>query len=282
MLFPLRPQTDEKSVIKTAADAECKFCKTAIPGKKLAKNFYICPSCGKHLQISPRDRLGLILDKGSFSELEQGLKSVNFLNFPGYSEKLEKAHKATGEDNALLCGTGTVANQPCAVFAMDSRFIMASMGSVVGEKLTRIFEYAADQRLPVIGFTASGGARMQEGIISLMQMAKVSGAVQRHSAAGNLYITVLTNPTTGGVTASFAMQGDIILAEPEALVGFAGRRVVEQTTGTALPNNFQSAEFVYEHGFIDAIVPRDQLRGTLGTLLRQHARTVIGEYYDTI
>jgi acetyl-CoA carboxylase carboxyl transferase subunit beta len=157
---------------------------------------------------------------------------------------------------------------------MDPKFIMASMGSVVGEKITRLFEYATEHHLPVIGFTASGGARMQEGIISLMQMAKVSGAVKNHSNAGLLYITVLTDPTTGGVTASFAMQGDIILAEPGALVGFAGRRVVEQTTKSALPDNFQSAEFVLEHGFIDAIVPRGKMRDTLAELLHMHKRSV--------
>ena len=172
----------------------------------------------------------------------------------------------------MICGYATVGGHPCAIFVMDARFMMASMGSVVGEKITRTFEYATEYGLPVIGFTASGGARMQEGIISLMQMAKCSAAVKKHSTEGNLYITVLTDPTTGGVTASFAMQGDITLAEPNALVGFAGRRVVEQTTKSQLPDNFQSAEFILEHGFADAIVPREELIDTLSTILKLHRK----------
>ncbi len=255
----------------------CSFCKAELSASTLSGNLYICPECGKYLQITPRERIALVTDKGSFSELARGLKSVNFLDFPGYSEKLEKAEKTTGEDNAVLCGAAKIEGMPCAVFVMDSRFIMASMGSVVGEKITRTFEYAEKKHLPVIGFAASGGARMQEGILSLMQMAKVSAAVGKHSSSGNLYISVLTNPTTGGVTASFAMQGDIILAEPGATVGFAGRRVVEQTTKTTLPSNFQSAEFVCEHGFIDKIVPRNEQRSILATLLRQHSIRFTGE-----
>ncbi|MBQ9696516.1 MAG: acetyl-CoA carboxylase carboxyl transferase subunit beta, partial [Oscillospiraceae bacterium] len=189
-----------------------------------------------------------------------------------YSEKLEKARATTKEEDAGVCGIANVCGTECAVFLMDSRFMMASMGSVVGEKITRTFEYATEHGLPVVGFTASGGARMQEGVISLMQMAKVSGAVKNHSNAGLLYITVLTDPTTGGVTASFAMQGDVILAEPKALVGFAGRRVVEQTTKSELPSNFQSAEFLLDHGFVDAIVPRSELRDTLAELLSIHKK----------
>lgn len=192
------------------------------------------------------------------------------MDFPGYKEKLDKAMSATDENDAVICGTAKINCQECAIFVMDSRFMMASMGSVVGEKITKTFETAIEKKLPVIGFTASGGARMQEGIISLMQMAKVSGAVKKHSEAGLLYITVLTDPTTGGVTASFAMQGDILLTEPKALIGFAGRRVVEQTTKTELPSNFQTAEFLLEHGFIDSIVERPQLKETLGTLLKIH------------
>lgn len=270
--FSSKPKNNEKEMIKNAPEGavECRFCKGQIPGKTLAKNYYVCPECGKPLPIPPRSRMAVLADKGSFSEFSWGLRSVDFLEFPGYKEKLEKAERVTGEKNAVLCGTAKIDGHPCVIFIMDSRFMMASMGSVVGEKLTRTFEYATAHRLPVIGFAASGGARMQEGILSLMQMAKVSAAVGRHSEGGNLYISVLTNPTTGGVTASFAMQGDIILAEPYATVGFAGRRVVEQTTKTALPDNFQSAEFVYEHGFIDRIVPREALRDTLATLLLGH------------
>ena len=208
--------------------------------------------------------------RGSFQELDADVTSVDFLSFPGYAEKLEKARKTTGENEAVLCGTAAIGGMFCATFVMDSSFIMASMGSAVGEKITRLFEFALAQRLPVIGFTASGGARMQEGVVSLMQMAKCSGAVKRHSEAGLLYIAVLTDPTTGGVTASFAMQADIILAEPNALIGFAGRRVVEQTTGSQLPGNFQRAEFLCEHGFVDAVIERRALPVTLGNLLYLH------------
>jgi acetyl-CoA carboxylase carboxyl transferase subunit beta len=252
----------------------CKKCSHEATAYDLHQNSYVCPECGYHFRLGARERVQLLTDKNSFHELFRGLTSQDFLQFPNYQEKLDKATKNTGEEEAVICGVASIAHNEFAVFVMDPKFIMASMGSVVGEKITRLFEYATEHHLPVIGFTASGGARMQEGIISLMQMAKVSGAVKNHSNAGLLYITVLTDPTTGGVTASFAMQGDIILAEPGALVGFAGRRVVEQTTKSALPDNFQSAEFVLEHGFIDAIVPRGKMRDTLAELLHMHKRSV--------
>lgn len=251
----------------------CKKCSFEENAKSLIKNHYICPSCGFYYRLSARDRISLLADKKSFKELDNTLVSKDFLEFPGYQEKLDKSKKTTKENDAVVCGTLKLEGTKCAVFVMDSRFMMASMGSVVGEKITRLFEYATEHKLPVIGFTASGGARMQEGVISLMQMAKVSGAVKNHSNAGLLYITVLTDPTTGGVTASFAMLGDIILAEPKALVGFAGRRVVEQTTKSQLPDNFQSAEFLLEHGFVDAIVSRPELRDTLSHLLTIHKRS---------
>lgn len=253
---------------------KCKKCSFEETAKNLIKNHYICPSCGFYYRLSSRDRITLLADKKSFHELDSSLTSKDFLEFPGYQEKLDKAQNSTKEHDAVVCGTMTMDGTECAVFVMDSRFMMASMGSVVGEKITRLFEYATVHQLPVIGFTASGGARMQEGVISLMQMAKVSGAVKNHSNAGLLYITVLTDPTTGGVTASFAMLGDVILAEPKALVGFAGRRVVEQTTKSQLPDNFQSAEFLLEHGFVDAIVPRPELRDALLHLLSIHKRSV--------
>ena len=253
--------------------AVCRACKAETPVKALRATNWLCPSCGKYIRVGGRRRLDWIVDRGSFRELFTGLESKDFLNFPGYAKKLEDAKKTLGESDAVVCGTAQIDGHKCAVFSMNPDFIMASMGSVVGEKITRTFEYAAEHALPVVGFTASGGARMQEGIVSLMQMAKVSAAVKRHSNAGGLYITVLTDPTTGGVTASFAMQGDIILAEPGALVGFAGRRVVEQTTKSKLPDNFQSAEFLEEHGFVDAIVKREDLKKTLGLLLRQHERS---------
>ena len=251
----------------------CTACKAEFPKKQLKKANMICPSCGKHLRMDARSRISATVDAGSFQELCTGLKSEDFFSFPGYTEKLERAQKATGEDEAVVCGKARIGGEECALFVMDSNFIMASMGSVVGEKITRLFEYAAEHSLPVVGFTASGGARMQEGMISLMQMAKTAGAVKLHSNAGNLYITVLCDPTTGGVTASFAMLGDILLAEPGALVGFAGRRVVEQTTRTKLPDNFQKAEFLLEHGFIDAIIPRNDLPTVLGNLLKMHKKT---------
>lgn len=248
----------------------CAGCKEEILKRKLLKNSMVCPLCGKYFRLSAKDRIRLTFDDGSFKEMFANIESEDFLDFPKYSEKLNDAMNKTGEKEAVVCGTAKIDGNLCAVFAMNPYFIMASMGSVVGEKITRIFEYAYQNRLPVIGFTASGGARMQEGVISLMQMAKVSGAVKMHGSAGNLYITVLTDPTTGGVTASFAMQGDIILAEPGSLVGFAGKRVIEQTTRTKLPENFQSAEFLLSHGFVDAVVERKDMRKTLSTLLSQH------------
>lgn len=249
----------------------CPVCKSIETKRKIAKNKMVCPTCGNHFRIGARTRIKVLCDKGTFEELITELSTNDPLNFPGYDAKLESGRMGSGEDEAVICGRGAFRGQACALFFMDPQFMMGSMGSVVGEKLARLFEYAANENLPVVGFTSSGGARMQEGILSLMQMAKVSGAVDYHSKRGGLYITVLTDPTTGGVTASFAMLGDIILSEPNATIGFAGRRVIEQTTKKKLPDGFQKAEFVLEHGFVDAIIPRTQLRDTLSTLLRQHA-----------
>lgn len=275
MLLFQKTEAGVKRLAKSAdrRAAVCTRCKMELPLAKMIKNYYVCPECGAYQRIPARDRIEMLSDEGAFHEMASNLTSVDFLSFPGYSEKLEKAKKTLKENEAVICGHTKIGGLRCAIFAMDARFIMASMGSVVGEKITRTFEYATENGLPVVGFTASGGARMQEGIISLMQMAKCSAAVKRHSDAGNLYITVLTDPTTGGVTASFAMQGDIIIAEPNALVGFAGRRVVEQTTGSKLPDNFQSAEFLYEHGFVDSIAERRELSRILSTLLAQHRRS---------
>ena len=190
---------------------KCSTCGNETTDVDLKENFMVCPKCGKYMRVGARDRIAMVTDEGSFKELFKKYKSMDFMDFPGYKDKLDKATAATGENDAVICGTAKINGQECAIFVMDSRFMMASMGSVVGEKITKTFETAIEKKLPVIGFTASGGARMQEGIISLMQMAKVSGAVKKHSEAGLLYITVLTDPTTGGVTASFAMQGDILL-----------------------------------------------------------------------
>ncbi|MCR8967891.1 acetyl-CoA carboxylase, carboxyltransferase subunit beta [Streptococcus zalophi] len=249
--------------------AKCPSCKHMIYQKDLglAK---ICPRCSYNFRISAKERLHLIVDEASFEEMFTGFETKDPLKFPHYKEKLEQVRTSTGLDEAVLTGIAEIKSQKVALAIMDSHFIMASMGTIVGEKMTRLFEYATKEWLPVVVFTASGGARMQEGIMSLMQMAKVSGAVKRHSNAGLFYLTVLTDPTTGGVTASFAMQGDIIIAEPQALVGFAGRRVIESTVRETLPDDFQKAEFLLEHGFIDSIVKRTELREVIAKLIMFH------------
>ena len=276
-MFPFfnKPESGMKTLIKSAAGrpkVKCSACESKFEAVDMAKNSFICPKCGKYMRIAPRDRIAMICDKDSFKEIAGNITSKDFIAFPGYADKLKKAMDQTGENEAVVCGQAKIGGRKCVIFVMDSRFIMASMGSVVGERITRAFEYATENRLPIIGFTASGGARMQEGIVSLMQMAKTSGAAKRHANGSNLYVTVLTDPTTGGVTASFAMLGDIIFAEPKALVGFAGRRVVEQTTKTKLPDNFQSAEFLFDHGFVDNIVDRRELREVLIRTLALHDR----------
>ena len=230
----------------------------------------VCPSCGYHARLSAPERISQIADNFTFIEYDKHMKSLDPLQFEGYQEKVYQLRRKTGLREAVLTGECTIMGQPCCIGVMDTRFMMASMGSVVGEKITRLFERATEQKLPVVLFTASGGARMQEGMLSLIQMAKTSGAVGRHSAAGLLYLTVITYPTTGGVTASFASLGDIILAEPKAVVGFAGRRVIEGTIRQRLPEDFQSAEFALAHGFVDMIVERGALRRTIAQLLRLH------------
>lgn len=247
----------------------CPNCRKSIPLSRLWANQLVCP-CGYHFRMRARQRIRMTADKNSFCELFQDLKSENPLHFPGYREKLDTVRAACSEEEAVICGTARIGRQDCCLFAMDPAFMMGSMGTAVGEKITSLFEYAAQHRLPVVGFTVSGGARMQEGLLSLMQMAKTSAAVKRHSDAGLLYIAVLTDPTTGGVTASFAMEADITLAEPGALIGFAGSRVIEQTTRKSLPKDFQRAEFVLEHGFIDSIAARPQQRRLLSELLKMH------------
>lgn len=248
----------------------CKSCGEEIEYKDLLENNMICPHCGAYMRMSARERIAQIADSDTFSEFDKSIKSKNIINFPEYDDKLDKAEKASHLNEAVVCGTCTIRGCKTALFVMDSAFMMGSMGTVVGDKITRLFEYAKSKKLPVVGFTTSGGARMQEGIFSLMQMAKVSGAVRKHSDDGNLYITVLTDPTTGGVTASFAMLGDIIIAEPKALIGFAGQRVIQQTTGETLPEGFQRSEFQLEHGFVDMIEKRERLPFTIGRLLKMH------------
>ncbi|MDD4080780.1 MAG: acetyl-CoA carboxylase carboxyltransferase subunit beta [Eubacteriales bacterium] len=249
---------------------ECPQCRKTQELPALAQALFLCPRCGYHYKISARDRVGMTLDEGSFREMGVRIASKDPLSFPGYQEKLEQAQKLSGEREAVITGIGSILGQPCAFFTMEYQFMMGSMGAAAGEKLTRLFERALERRLPVVGYTISGGARVQEGILSLMQMAKVSGAVRRHADERLLYIAVLCDATTGGVAASFAMQADIILAETGALIGFAGPRVIEQTTRQKLPEGFQRAEFQLDKGFVGKIVKREDQRDLLGLLLRMH------------
>ena len=247
---------------------KCVKCNEILYTEELIENLYICPTCGYYQRINPRERLSMIIDSGSFEEWDHDLESDDPIDFPGYKEKLQRIREATNLDEAVITGTGLIHGKQVAIGVMASNFLMGSMGSVVGEKITRLIERATSNRLPLIIFICSGGARMQEGIVSLMQMAKTSAALKKHDEAGLLYISVLTDPTTGGVMASFAMLGDIILAEPGALIGFAGPRVIEQTIGQKLPEGFQSSEYLLEHGFIDKIVKRDNLKKVLSILIR--------------
>lgn len=278
LLSFLKPQNQLEEGGRSAApvqqdagepEKKCPNCRKEIPLSRLWAEQMVCP-CGHHFRVNARQRVRMIADRNTFRELDGNLRSKDPLHFPGYEEKLDTVRAASGEEEAVLCGTAEIGKQKCCLFVMDPYFMMGSMGSVVGEKITSLFEYAQEHRLPVVGFTVSGGARMQEGLVSLMQMARTSAAVKRHSDAGLLYTAVLTDPTTGGVTASFAMEADIILAEPGATVGFAGARVIEQTTKKTLPKGFQKAEFVLEHGFIDAIVPRKEQKKLLTELLKIH------------
>lgn len=249
---------------------KCPNCNTTHFQNILSKNLYVCPDCNFHHKMHSWSRIKITVDKGSFKEFDKKMKSIDPLGFPKYEEKLKVAIKNTGHNEGVMCGSAKIEKIPIVLIVMEPRFIMASMGSVVGEKITRAFEYAAENGIPVIAFCASGGARMQEGIFSLMQMAKTSAAVKKHSEKGLLYISILCHPTTGGVTASYAYLGDIIMAEPQALIGFAGPRVIEQTISQKLPEGFQRAEFLLEHGMLDKIVPRPMMRETLANILKIH------------
>ena len=251
---------------------KCPSCKTMLLSTDLKENQYVCQKCQHHFRLTARQRVEYTVDADSFVEFDKGMHSKNIIDFPDYGKKLKNARMQSGESESVICGTARIGGFPCGLCVMDSSFMMGSMGTVTGEKITRMFEYATEHGLPMVVFTVSGGARMQEGIMSLMQMAKTSGAVKRHSDSGLLYITVLTAPTTGGVTASFAMEGDIILAEPKALIGFAGPRVIEQTIRQRLPQGFQRAEFVQEKGFVDAVVSRKDMKDTLANLLSLHTK----------
>lgn len=262
---------EQKPNIPNGMWVKCECCSKAIYKRDLEKHFLVCPNCSTHFRMPALDRINLIIDEGTFEELNANITSKNPLNFPGYEDKLQKSKDLSELKEAVITGRGKINGEDLIIGVMDSGFMMGSMGSVVGEKLARAIETATIERKSVVIFTASGGARMQEGILSLMQMAKVSAAIAKHSEAGLLYIPVLTDPTTGGVTASFAMLGDIILAEPGTLIGFAGKRVIEQTIKQSLPEGFQTAEFLLEHGFIDAVVSREKLKETLAQLLSIHA-----------
>ena len=251
---------------------KCNACKGAIFTEDVKRNFYICPKCGNYFRVHAYRRLEFLLDEGSFEEWDQGLTAGNPLGFPGYEEKVRALQERTGLQEAVVTGKGRINGMETVIGVCDGRFMMASMGEAVGEKITRAVERATELSMPVILFACSGGARMQEGIVSLMQMAKTAAALKRHSDAGLLYVSVLTDPTTGGVTASWAMLGDIILAEPHALIGFAGPRVIEQTIGQKLPKGFQRAEFLVEHGFVDRILPREETKEVLTEILRMHGK----------
>lgn len=248
----------------------CPRCQKTFPLSQYTDKNKICPGCNYHGRLTAMERLSITADKNSFIEYDKDMTSSDPIGFPDYTVKQAVMQNNTGLKEAVITGECTIKGSRTVIIIMDSHFMMASMGSVVGEKITRAFEMALKKGLPVVAFTASGGARMQEGIISLMQMAKTSGAAAKHSESGLLYITVLTDPTTGGVTASFASLGDIILAEPKILIGFAGRRVIEGTIKQHLPDDFQLSEFMLEKGFVDRIVNRNRMRSVLSHLLKLH------------
>lgn len=270
-ISPVRTEEmkERRAQIPDDLASSCPNCKTVIFNQAISDD-YLCPKCHYHMQFPAIERVKWLADEDSFEAWDTDVKAADPFDFPGYQEKIEKSQKVTKLEEAVLTGEATLHGNPFALGVMDSRFVMASMGTVVGEKLTRLFERATERQLPVILYIASGGARMQEGILSLMQMAKVTQAVAKHSEAGLLYVSILTHPTTGGVTASFAMQADITLAEPKATIGFAGKRVIAQTIKSSLPPDFQTAESVLENGFIDRIVSRPEQRRFLHFLLLAH------------
>ena len=252
---------------------KCDNCKEILYKEDLHKNLSVCPNCGKHFRLSARRRIKQIADEGTFKEIGADILTKDPLNFEGYLKKVEVLKEKTKIDEAVKCGICQIEGQEVVLGVMDGNFLMGSMGETVGERITIAIETAIKKKVPLIMFCVSGGARMQEGIISLMQMAKTSSAIANLNEAGLLYISVLTDPTTGGVTASFASLGDIILAEPKALIGFAGPRVIEQTIKQKLPKGFQSSEFLLEHGFIDKIVERKDMKETLSKLIKLHTAT---------
>lgn len=265
-------QTVAQNRTSSSVLEQCPHCSAMVLKRDLSRALYVCPQCGYHHPIGAYLRLSMVLDAGSFQELAPHLQGGDPLSFPGYADKLAAQREKTGLSDAAVAARGKIGGAAVVTAALDSRFLMGSMGVAVGETITLAAEYARRYKLPLIIFSASGGARMQEGILSLMQMAKTAGAITRFRDGGGLFISVLTHPTTGGVTASFASLGDIMLAEPDALIGFAGPRVIEQTIGQTLPEGFQRTEFQEAHGFVDRVVPRGELRATLHQLLKLHGR----------
>ena len=267
-----KEQPDKPDDINIPKDLlfKCPRCGTVVYMEDFEKNRKVCAACSYHARLRWQERLQMTADSGSFTEFDAGMTGKNPIDFPDYEKKIKSMQQQCNTKEAIVTGECLIHGYRCVIGIMDSHFMMASMGSVVGEKITRAFEYATEHKLPVILFTASGGARMQEGIVSLMQMAKTSGAIARHNQAGQLYVTVLADPTTGGVTASFASLGDIIIAEPKVLIGFAGRRVIQDTIKQQLPDDFQTAEFLLENGFVDMIVERTMMRRTLARVMKLH------------
>ena len=257
--------------VEAAEVITCSKCKTTYNRIRMRKELYVCQGCGKHLTVSARERIIQLIDRGSFKEQNQNMTTGNPLKFPGYKNKIKEAQFENGNKDAIITGCGTIHGQKVEIAVLDATFMMGSMGTVVGEKFTLAVEYAMKNELPFVAVCASGGARMQEGMFSLMQMAKTSGVIQKFSDNGGFFVSVLTNPTMGGVSASFATLGDVI-AEPDALVGFAGPRVIEQTINQTLPEGFQRSEFLQTHGFVDMIVERRDLKETIGKLLCLHRR----------
>ncbi|KIL43826.1 acetyl-CoA carboxylase, carboxyltransferase subunit beta [Jeotgalibacillus soli] len=266
------PSENAKHDVPEGIMTKCPNCKKIMYTKELVKNEKVCSHCGFHHTMNSAERVKSIADPGSFIEFNQEMRSVNPLNFPDYMEKVEKDRKKTGMNEAIVTGTATIEGHSVVLAIMDSNFRMGSMGSVVGEKISRAIARAEELDVPFLIFTASGGARMQEGVLSLMQMAKTSTALKKFSNTGGLIISVMTHPTTGGVSASFASLGDYNFAEPGALIGFAGRRIIEQTIREKLPDDFQTAEFLLEHGQLDAVIPRTALRQQLAIILSIHDR----------
>ncbi|WP_186670076.1 acetyl-CoA carboxylase, carboxyltransferase subunit beta [Sporosarcina sp. BP05] len=266
------PSVDAKNDVPEGIMTKCSECKNIILTKDLIKLMKVCPKCDHHFKMTAAERVACLFDEETFKSIDDHLKTENPLNFPAYTEKVESDARKTGLNEAVLTGTGKIDGVEIAVAIMDAHFRMGSMGSVVGEKITRAIEKATALGIPMIIFSASGGARMQEGVLSLMQMAKTSVALTRHGSEGLLYISVMTYPTTGGVSASFASVGDINIAEPKALIGFAGRRVIEQTVREKLPEDFQTAEFLLDHGQLDAVVHRADMKETLSKIVRLHVK----------